>query len=286
MPLHLTTADPDFESAFAVFLAAMLAIRPFGRMLGMVAAGLVGSAAGFAMVGYAGGGNKFDLSRWNEDYFKRLRDFVSHASKRGVVVEMSVFCPFYEDSMWNLSPMNAANNINGVGITSIVGMTSMIRGFDQSLRDMIGAIGPNTIFIQRFNVASFANGAELRDLFKRPNLTISDARAIEEQTEAIRLVDVELGAGGPPTQRRVFYRDQKTKQVLVLGTGERFAEGSLLPFIAGRYFNGIEVQYRKNVVVLAISVVSMPMLVDSDVAAPRAALDPAESEVGPRRSRS
>ena len=48
-----------------------------------------------------------------------------------------------------------------IGITSIVGMTSMIRGFDQSLRDMIGAIGPNTIFIQRFGVTSFANGAEI-----------------------------------------------------------------------------------------------------------------------------
>ena len=47
-----------------------------------------------------------------------------------------------------------------IGITSIVGMTSLIRGFDQSLRDMIGAIGPNTIFIQRFGVSSFANGAE------------------------------------------------------------------------------------------------------------------------------
>ena len=44
---------------FAVFLAAMLAIRPFGRMLGMVAAGLVGSAVGFAMVAYAVGGNQF-----------------------------------------------------------------------------------------------------------------------------------------------------------------------------------------------------------------------------------
>ena len=37
-----------------------------------------------------------------------------------------------------------------IGITSIVGMTAMIRGFDQSLREMIGAIGPNTIFVQRF----------------------------------------------------------------------------------------------------------------------------------------
>jgi hypothetical protein len=65
--------------------------------------------------GYANGGNKFDLTKWNTAYFKRLRDFVSEASKRGVVVELVLFCPFYEDSMWKLSPMNAANNINGIG---------------------------------------------------------------------------------------------------------------------------------------------------------------------------
>ncbi len=148
--------------------------------------------------------------------------------------------------------MRSALTVLGVviGITSIVGMTSMIRGFDQSLRDMIGAIGPNTIFIQRFNVTNFANGAELRELFKRPNLTISDARAIEEQTEAIRLVDVELGAGGPPTQRRVFYRDQKTRPMVVLGTSENFEEGTQVPMLSGRFFNGTEVQYRTNVVVI------------------------------------
>src|ERR1700745_745239 len=72
-----------------------------------------------------------------------------------------------------------------IGITSIVGMTAMIRGFDQALRDMIRAVGPNTIFVQRFGVSSFANGSEIRELFKRPNLTVSDARAIEEQTETI-----------------------------------------------------------------------------------------------------
>ena len=103
-----------------------------------------------------------------------------------------------------------------IGITSIVGMTAMIRGFDQSLRDMIRAIGPNTIFVQRFGITSFANGAEIKELIKRPNLTISDARAIEEQAGTIQLVDIELGAGGPPTQRRVFYRDQKTKPLVVL----------------------------------------------------------------------
>ncbi len=65
--------------------------------------------------GYASGGNKFDLTRWDDAYFKRLKDFVAQAAKRGVVVEMNLFCPFYEDSQWRLSPQNAINNVNGVG---------------------------------------------------------------------------------------------------------------------------------------------------------------------------
>ena len=65
--------------------------------------------------GYANGGNKFDLSRWNAEYFKRLKAFVAHAATRGVVVEYTLFCPFYDESQWKLSPQNAANNVHGVG---------------------------------------------------------------------------------------------------------------------------------------------------------------------------
>jgi putative ABC transport system permease protein len=138
-----------------------------------------------------------------------------------------------------------------IGITSIVGMTAMIRGFDQSLRDSIGAIGPNTIFIQRFGISSFANGGEIRQFLKRPNLSISDARALEQQATTLEYVDVELGAGpGPRTARRIYYRDLKTKNLLVLGTSEFFAEGTRIPILAGRFLNGTELQYRRNVVAL------------------------------------
>ncbi len=65
--------------------------------------------------GYSGGGNKFDLNRWDRAYFDRLRDFVAEAGKHGIVVEFVFFCTFYNDSMWNLSPMNARNNVNGIG---------------------------------------------------------------------------------------------------------------------------------------------------------------------------
>src|SRR5262245_3464161 len=65
--------------------------------------------------GYAGGGNKFDLAKWDPAYFARLKDFLTQAAKRGIVVELNLFCPFYDDSMWKLSPMNSANNVNDVG---------------------------------------------------------------------------------------------------------------------------------------------------------------------------
>ena len=65
--------------------------------------------------GYANGGNKFDLTKWDDAYFRRLKDFFAQAGKRGVVVELVLFCPFYDDSMWNISPMKATNNVNGVG---------------------------------------------------------------------------------------------------------------------------------------------------------------------------
>lgn len=64
------------------------------------------------------GGNKFDLTRWNDAFFKRLKDFVGYASNKGVIVEVNLFCPMYEESMWTICPMNARNNINGLGNVS------------------------------------------------------------------------------------------------------------------------------------------------------------------------
>ena len=65
--------------------------------------------------GYKNGGNKFDLTKWNDAFFARLRDFVAQADKRGVVVEMNLFTPMYEQMQWDYSPMSAANNVNGIG---------------------------------------------------------------------------------------------------------------------------------------------------------------------------
>lgn len=64
------------------------------------------------------GGHKFDLDRWNEAYFARLRDFCLQAGARGIIVEVTFFSQYYQNESsgpWRLCPLNAINNINGVG---------------------------------------------------------------------------------------------------------------------------------------------------------------------------
>jgi hypothetical protein len=65
--------------------------------------------------GAADGGNKFDLTKWDENYFARLKDFIAQADERGVVVELVFFCTMYDDKVWEASPMNVRNNVNGIG---------------------------------------------------------------------------------------------------------------------------------------------------------------------------
>ena len=62
--------------------------------------------------GYAGGGNKFDLEKWNPEYFSRLHDFLGEASRRGIIVEITLFSSQYGEMQWNESPFKRENNVN------------------------------------------------------------------------------------------------------------------------------------------------------------------------------
>src|SRR5688500_20273688 len=64
-----------------------------------------------------------------------------------------------------------------IGITSIVGMTSLIRGFDQSLRDSISQLGPNTIMVQKWGALRWASGKRFLEVARRPNIQFEDAGA-------------------------------------------------------------------------------------------------------------
>lgn len=62
--------------------------------------------------GYINGRNKFDLTRWNWEYFRRLHDFVATAQRLDIIVEVTFFSSIYRDDYWEYSPLHAENNIN------------------------------------------------------------------------------------------------------------------------------------------------------------------------------
>src|SRR3954471_287372 len=143
------------------------------------------------------------------------------------------------------SKLRSALTVLGVviGITSIVGMTSLIRGFNNSLRDSISQLGPNTIMVQKWGATSFASGKSFLEVARRPNLSREDALAIERECPSVALVDVWLGLYGN-SQSRIYYGREKTKQVGIIGATENWAAVNFATLEMGRLFMPAEVEHR------------------------------------------
>lgn len=103
--------------------------------------------------GYAGGGNKFDLTKWDQEYFRRLYDFLGEAERQGVIVELSLFSSQYGDAQWKSSPFNEANNVNHTGAVGLKTVNTLNNGNvlafqEQYVRKLVheAAQHPNVIF--------------------------------------------------------------------------------------------------------------------------------------------
>ena len=60
---------------------------------------------------------RFDIEKWDEEHFERLRSRVQAAGERGIYVSIMLFegCLLREQpTTWFGNPLNAANNINGI----------------------------------------------------------------------------------------------------------------------------------------------------------------------------
>ncbi len=85
-----------------------------GNTLGPRPSNLILPWARSGQPGYMLGGNKFDLDRWDEAYFARLRDFLHQADERGIVVEICFYNSQYSDT-WPISPLYRENNVRDEG---------------------------------------------------------------------------------------------------------------------------------------------------------------------------
>jgi hypothetical protein len=116
---------------------------------------------------------KFDLAQFDGEHFNRLRDRVSKAAERGIYVDVMLFEGFGlhltppPDNVEG-HPFHAKNNVNGIGIQSIVDYMTL--PLDSSVRDLQEAyIGqvldtvhdlPNVLY----EVANEASGQDAEEM--------------------------------------------------------------------------------------------------------------------------
>ncbi len=85
-----------------------------------------------------------------------------------------------------------------IGVTTVISMMSIIEGINNYTYKLFGSIGSNVIYIQKYKwqlfvgVSSRRNRSRWREIMRRPDLTIDDARAIA------KLPSVELAVAYRP----------------------------------------------------------------------------------------
>src|SRR3954471_22389861 len=136
-----------------------------------------------------------------------------------------------------------------IGITSIVSVTALLRGFDESFKDLFRQIGPTTMFVTKFSFVSRSQGKTFRDLIKRPNISIDDGHALEA-SPLVQAVALQVGGNIGAHEERITYGNFATKRMRVFGSTANFGETNSIPVDAGRVFTQAEVDRRRQVVVL------------------------------------
>ena len=104
-----------------------------------------------------------------------------------------------------------------IGVTSIVAMTSLIRGFGDQMHSLIRQMGSDTIYLQKFGFSSWASGRSFLEVLKRPNLTEEDAKAIS-RLPSVALVGQQIGGGPGSSAQRMTYGNESTKPMVVIGS--------------------------------------------------------------------
>src|SRR5580765_4614864 len=75
-----------------------------------------------------------------------------------------------------------------IGVGTVIGMVSLINGFQRSFQQSIQSFGNNTIYIRRIRPGVNFGGDVPDSLKQRRAFTMDDARAIMERAPALRAI--------------------------------------------------------------------------------------------------
>ena len=138
-----------------------------------------------------------------------------------------------------------------IGVTAIIGMQSLIEGFQKDMQQEMEQLGSNVFQVQRDPV--MMGGGHHRDQEKkRKNITLEESNAIARHCAAVEQVGPEAWQFG----MTVKYKDKKTSPVMFLAGGQSAFFPNNGYFIEqGRAITDTDDQYNRDVAVIGMDVV-------------------------------
>jgi putative ABC transport system permease protein len=137
-----------------------------------------------------------------------------------------------------------------IGVAMVIGVSSIGRGLDDNVSDMVASMGSNLIFA--YHLEPFIFGRPTQEMRMRRKLTYEDAEAIKDlphvkaESASLRFQRQELGIG----TYAVKYEDRKVKNTIIEGDTSSGKDVWDLNLTAGRWFTDSDDERRAPVIVL------------------------------------
>ncbi len=137
-----------------------------------------------------------------------------------------------------------------IGVTTIIGMMSIMQGFQNYMVDELSVLGSTTFQIQKDPPIQMGH---LDEKYRnRKNITFEQAMVIKEHASLVKAVGPETWQWGEVLR----YKDKETNpDVLVAGGTPEFQVANNYFVDEGRFISDTDVEYRRKVIVLGLDVV-------------------------------
>src|SRR5271156_2090006 len=137
-----------------------------------------------------------------------------------------------------------------IGVAVVIGISSIVRGLNDNVSQMIASLGSNIIFA--FHLEPFTFGRPTEEMRTRKELTLEDAEAMQDLPHVkavsvgVRYFRPELGTG----TYSVKYKDRKAKQTILEGDSSSYKDVFDLNLDEGRWFSDIDEDRHSPVIII------------------------------------
>jgi putative ABC transport system permease protein len=137
-----------------------------------------------------------------------------------------------------------------IGVAMVIGVSSIGRGLDENVRDMVASIGSDVVFA--YHLEPFTFGRPTEEMRVRKKLTFEDGQSVGDLPHVkaaatiLQFVRRELGVG----TFAVKYQDRKAKNTILEGDTASVKDVVDLQMASGRFFDEADDERRASVIVL------------------------------------